>query len=327
MMSVVFRRGYGSMLVLSLFCGVSVRGETLKKVSFLPHWVPQAQFAGYYVAQEKGFYSEAGLLVEMLCGGPENIPLTELADQTVDVGSTFLTSAIKSRAEGNDIINIAQLVQRSALMLVVRADSGIESPRDLNGRRVMLWSSFDLQPKALFRKFDVHPEIIPQQYGFNLFLRGGAAAASAMWYNEYHRMLNAGYNEDELRVFRYEDYGLNFPEDGLYCRRDFFQADPSRCRAFVQASIRGWLYAFEHMEEALDITMRYIRRANVPTTRVHQRWMLSCMRELMLSEDGSAVGLGQLDEQAYDNVANQLKAAKIIDKITPYQEFYENCID
>ncbi len=315
-----------ALCAVTLLSGMTGMAQTLESVRFMPHWVPQAQFAGFYMAQQKGFYLEEGLSVEMLTGGPGRDPMQALAAGELDVGTTFLSSALKVRAEGTPVVNIGQIVQRSALLLVTRASSGIESPADMDGKIVTLWTFFDVQPRALFRKFNVNPIIIPQLYSFNLFLRGGADVVSAMWYNEYHQLLNSGINDDELRVFRYEEYGLNFPEDGVYCTERLLKERPEVCRRFVKAALKGWLYAFEHQEETLDVIMERVQAAKVPTTRVHQRWMLAKMKDLVMP-NGQPSEMGQLPEAEYQRVAESMRDAGLLKDVVPYKQFYENCAE
>jgi NitT/TauT family transport system substrate-binding protein len=215
-------------------------------------------------------------------------------------------------------------VQRSGFILVTRKTSGIDSPADLNGEKVSIWPDFSLQPQAFFRKYRVDVKTVPQGATLNLFLRGGVAAASAMWYNEYHTLLNAGINEDELKSFFFDQHGLNFPEDGIYCLEETFKTDPDLCCRFVRASLDGWRYAFAKQEETLDVVMRYIREANVGTNRVHQQWMLERMNDLILPVGNKTV-MGHLKQEDYLRVAGELKRNGIIKMIPPYGEFYATC--
>ena len=297
---------------------------TLKKASYMPHWVPQAQFAGYYVAFEKGYYVENGIDLQILRGGPEQPSSTWLQEKKADFATLFLSTAIEKRAEGIPFVNIAQMVQRSALLLVTRKDSGIRTPADFDGKTITLWPEFSLQPTALFRKLGVKPRILPQRNTMNLFLRGGASVASAMWYNEYHLLLNTGLNEDELTFFHYDDYGLSFPEDGIYVLEETYRNDPELCKGFVRATIKGWQYAFAHPEEALDIVMSYVKAASMPTTRIHHQWMLGVMEKIMLPE-GKDTRMGYLSEEAYTNVTHELKSAGIVPSPPKYSDFYEDC--
>jgi NitT/TauT family transport system substrate-binding protein len=297
--------------------------EVLKKVSFIPIWSPQAQFAGYYVALDKGFYQKYGLDVNILQGGPNSNPAEMLRDKEADFCVMWLCSAIQRRSEGLNLVNIAQIVQRSALMLVARKSSGIHKPTDMNDRKVSLWEGdLRLQPQALFNKYKINPAVVTQSYTVNLFLAGGADVASAMWYNEYHTILNSGLNEDELTTFFFQDHGLNFPEDGIYALEDTLQKDPQTAAAFVRASVAGWHYAFAYPDEALQIVLKYMKEANVPANKMHQRWMLARMKDLILSPD-SPVAVGTLDRKEYEKVALELNNQGLIRNIPPFAEFYQ----
>ena len=296
-------------------------------VSFIPQWQPQAQFAGYYVAYEKGFYRQHGLDVRIMRGGPDWPPSEMLARGRADFGTMMLTTGISQRARGEKLVNIAQIVQRSALMLVARKESGINTPQDMDGKKVGLWGEdFQGQPQAFFRKHGLKVRVIPQSATLNLFLRGGVEVASAMWYNEYHLILNAGVNPEELTTFMMADYGLNFPEDGIYCREDLAETHPERCRQFVGASLKGWQYAFEHPQEALDIVMQYVNAANLATDRVHQKWMLERMRDI-IQPPGSDARPGVLLEADYRRVAEELKLNGLIKQIPTFSRFYVDCVN
>lgn len=312
------------MLTLSILIGLAVPpvwGEGPRTLSFLPQWLPQAQFAGYYMAYEKGFYKKNGIHLTILRGGPEQPPTESITQNRVDFATMFLSSAIKLRDQGVRLVNIGQVVQRSGFMLVTKKASGIESPADLNGKKVSLWTDFRLQPQAFFRKYGVAVKPVYQGATMNLFLRGGVAAASAMWYNEYHTLLNSGLSEEDIRPFFFDQHGLNFPEDGIYCLEETFRRDADLCRRFVRASLEGWEYTFANPEESLDVVMRYIQKANLGTNRVHQKWMLARMRDIILPPGGNAV-LGHLKREDYLRVAGEMKGSGLIKEVPPYGEIY-----
>lgn len=309
-------------LWLGLLCSAaSATGQMpLRRATFIPLWLPQAQFAGYYVAFERGIYRQHGIDLSILVGGPDRPASSALQDGQAEFGTLWLSTAIRMRAHGVEIINAAKVVRRSSLMLVAKKSSGVNRPSDLNGRNVSVWEGdFLLQPQAFFRQYHLDVRIVPQASTINLFLRDGVDAAVAMWYNEYHTILNSGINADELTTFFFSEHGLNFPEDGLYCRAD---ADMTLCQAFAQASLEGWRYAFAHPEDALDIVMTYIERAHLGTNRAHQRWMLARMRDVIMPE-GEDTALGTLRRQDYEQVAGALKDNNGIDHIPDFASFYK----
>ncbi len=299
----------------------------LKPVSFIPHWVPQAQFAGYYVARHKGFYRKHGLDVTIIDGGPDRPAEVLLKKKQATFGTLGLSMALGMRDQGIRVVNIAQMVQRSALMLVAKKSSGIQTPRDLDGRKVGLWggAAVRVQPSAFFKKFGIHPVPVRQSFSVNLFLRDGVDAASAMWYNEYHTILMSGIDPDELTRFFFYEYDLNFPEDGIYTLEETFNNDPEGCRDFVRASLDGWRYAFAHPDETLDLVMENLRKARIPATRVHQRWMLDRMADLMTVRGGRNERTGILRRSDYRRVTRILLDGGIIGTIVPFGTFFRQC--
>jgi len=308
--------------VLLLLSGVGLCAPpALKTATFLPQWRPQAQFAGFYTAYDKGLYRKYGIDLTVLRGGPDRPAGAALAARQADFATLFLSEALQLRDKKVRLINIGQLMQRSGFLLVAKAGSGIAAPRDLQNRKVSLWTNFQVQPSAFFRKYGVAVKPIVQGETVNLFLRGGVDAASAMWYNEYYTLLNSGLNEEDLTTFFLDRHGLNFPEDGIYVLEETFRRDRTLCENFVLASLEGWRYAFDHPEEALDIVMGHVQKANVATNRPHQRWMLARMKDLIGPKD-SAIPMGVLPQQDYLTVAKELHRAGLIGGVPSYGEFY-----
>lgn len=295
---------------------------SLRAVTLIPHWIPQAQFAGYMVALEKGFYRETGLDLNMLRGGPGKVGFDELESGRATFCVEWLAGALKRKTTGLPLANLAQIVQKSALILVARQGSGITRPQHLDGRKVGLWPGlFSLQPEAMFLKHKVSPVIVPNYTSVELFLKRGVDAIAAMWYNEYHLLLNSGLNADELQLFFLSEMGFNFPEDGLYVLEQTFLDRPEMCRAFVQASLKGWLYAFAHKDEALSIVMKHADAAQTGTNRAHQRWMLNRMEDLILP-GGDKTLLGKLKRDDYIFTGNVLVELGFIEHLPAFDEFY-----
>ena len=144
---------------------------------------------------------------------------------------------------------------------------------------------------------------------------------SAMWYNEYHTILNSGMNADDPTLFFFSRYGLNFPEDGIYCTEETLRKDPEMCAAFVRASIKGWLYAFDNREEAPGIVMKHAKSAHTGTNKAHQRWMLARMKDLIIP-DGDPSGLWKLSPDDYALVCDILQKSRFIDRVPKFEDLY-----
>jgi NitT/TauT family transport system substrate-binding protein len=292
----------------------------LKPVSFMPLWSPQAQFAGYYVALEKGIYAKYGLNLRILKAGPAISPADALKNGEADFALLWLTTALDERSRGAQFKNIAQFIQKSSLMLIAKKSSGIHAIAEMNGKKVGLWGGdLSIPAIALLNERNVKVREIRQSYTVNLFLRDGIDVTSAMWYNEFHTLLNSGINPDELNTFFMSKYGMNFPEDGIYALEKTVKKDPLLAQAFVAASLEGWRYAFEHPEEAVDITVNYMRKAGLPANKNHQTWMLNRMRDL--SHPVKGVEFGALDKNAYEFVVRKMQQDRLIATPIDYHQF------
>jgi len=291
-----------------------------EKTSVVLHWLPQAQFAGFYMAEAKGFYAEEGVEVTLIHGGPDILASEYLESGRADFATLFLSSALQRRAT-LPIINVGQFVQHSALMLITKTADNIETIDDLNGKKIGLWANeFQIQARALFRQRGLKVTVVPQSESLDLFMRGGVQAASGMWYNEYHTLLSYGMEESELKPFFFSSYGLDFPEDGLYCLEVTANTRPTLAQAVVRATVKGWQYAFGNHEETIEVVMKRMAEAGVAASRPHQRWMLKRMENITNSDKVPAMGV--LRQEDYEQVKQTLIDTGFIDAAPIFPEFY-----
>jgi NitT/TauT family transport system substrate-binding protein len=187
---------------------------------------------------------------------------------------------------------------------------------------VSLWGkAFEAPYRTLFSALRITPRTFPQNYSVNLFLRGGADACSAMYYNEYHQIYQAGFDKDEVGTLFLRDLGLGFPEDGLYCLDVLARENPALCEAFFEATMEGWRYAREHPEEAVDLVMNYVRLARVPTNRTHMDWMLRAILPCIFAAPGSSWRTGELSATDYLRTARALQEAGLIARYPSLETF------
>ena len=225
-------------------------------------WVTQTQFAGYYVAQDKGFYEAEGLNVTINPGGPDIGPMSVLAGGGADVAVDWMPSALAAREKGFANVNIAQPFKSSGMMLVCRKDRGVNSVADLKGKNLYVWYYGNEWPVlSWMNKLGLKPDqdisVFRQGWDILPLTQGDANCVSAMAYNEYWQVLAEGLKPEELTVFRYEDEGVATLEDGLYVKEENL-SDPAfvdKMVRFVRASMKGWKYAENNQAEAAQIVV------------------------------------------------------------------------
>lgn len=292
--------------------------QNLISVKVALQWLPQSQFAGFYLAQEKGFYKESGLDVKLIHTGPGPTSLDMLEQNQADFATMFLPDAIVA-STSLELVNVAQFFQTSSLMLVAWKDMGIETPKDLHNKKISYWqNAFSVPFEIFFARNNVRPEMVPQNYTINLFLNRGVAACAVMHYNEYHRIYQAGVDFDQLTVFAMKDYDLGCPEDGLYTTAKMAHQNPQLCLALKQGTLRGWIYARSNMDEAVELVIKKSKSAGVPVNKPQAHWMLKKVLESVFAQDFKA---GTLDAESYQKTGEMLLDAGLIPVLKPFADF------
>ena len=280
-------------------------------------WTPQTQFAGYYMAVEQGFYKDMGLDIKIKPGGPGIFSIQEIANKKTDFATSWLISAVRMRANGVKLIHIGQVFQKSALMLIAKKSSGINSIQKFSGHTLGVWlGDFQLLPKALLRKNHIgNVHVINQEFSITPFIKGEIDIASAMRYNEYHQVLESGIKPDELIIFDYAHLGMNLPEDGIYVHEDFFKQNKEICRNFVQASFKGWKYAFDNKDKTVKYITGIANKTPFQTTEKKQRIMLDEVEKLI------EINNSTLKKKDFQTAHEILQTSRIIKKDVTFKEF------
>ena len=273
-------------------------------------WVTQAQFAGYYVALDKGFYGEEDLDVTIKPGGPDIAPTQVLAGGGADVTVEWMPAALAAREKGLPMVNIAQPFKSSGMMLTCRKDAGVAGTDDFKGKTLGVWFfgnefpflSWMSQLGIATDGSDGGVTVLKQGFNVDPILQGQAACVSTMTYNEYWQIIDAGLTPDDLIVFKYEDQGVATLEDGLYVLEENL-ADPAfedKMVRFVRASMKGWKYAEDHPDEAAEIVLD--NDASGAQTEEHQKRMMGEIAKLTAGSNGS------LDPADFDRTVASLLA-------------------
>jgi len=271
-------------------------------------WVTQGQFAGYYVAQDQGFYDDMDLDVTIKPGGPDIAPPQVIVGGGADVIVDWMPSALASREKGVPLVNIAQPFARSGMMLTCLKETGITSPEDFPGRTLGVWFFGNEYPFLSWMSELGIPteggeegvEVLKQGFNVDPLLQKQADCISTMTYNEYWQVIDAGLTAEELVVFPYEDEGVSTLEDGLYVLEENLadEAFVERMARFVAASMQGWEWARDNPEEAAMIVLD--NDASGAQTEEHQIRMVSEVNKLTEGSDG------RLDPEAYERTVQTL---------------------
>ncbi len=313
-----------STLILLLVAGAAFAVEdeapkAQKTASMTLHWYPQTQFAGYYMAREKGFFLKRGIDMEIRRGGADVDVVEELRSGRTLFSTMFLTGALRFRSEELRLVNVGQIVNRSNLLIVAKKKSGIKTVKDLNGRKMSLWGDhFSGAYKKLFGAKGIWPVVRPQFFSVDLFLRGAVDACNAMSYNEYVRILQAGRRPSDLTVISLREEGYDFPEDGIYCLEATWKDDPQLCRDVRDASLEGWRYAAAHPDEAVDLIMKLADEVGYTVNRLLLRSMLLSILPSIFPESSESGVLpwtpGLLSRSAYESTVAMMNEVFVGDQ-------------
>ena len=309
------------MVLLVLTAGLAFAAHAADKVTIQLKWVTQAQFGGYYVAQDKGYYSAAGLDVTIKPGGPDIATPQVIAGGGADVIVDWMPSALASREKGVSLVNIAQIFKKSGMMLTCRKDSGIKSPSDFRGKTLGVWFYGNEYPFLSWMSQLGIPTkggsngvtVLKQGFNVDPILQKQAECVSTMTYNEYWQVVDAGLSPSELVVYKYEDQGVATLEDGLYVLEKNLRnkAFVDKMARFLRASIKGWKYAADHPDEAADIVLE--NDDTGAQTEKHQRRM---MREINKLVGNQPQGIGYLIPADYNRTVKVLMSSDSTPVIT-----------
>lgn len=252
-------------------------------IVFTPQWTAQAQFAGYYVAEAKGFYREAGVNVKIKHPTSTQPAMSRLRNNQSQATTLQLCQAMEIMDDGDPLVNILQTSMNNAMVIVSARG---RDPLKQKGAKVGIWSvGFGQLAICMSIKDHLDYQWILFAQNINLFLSGALDAMLAMSYNEYYQLVQAGYEVTDKNIYRFCDHGYNVQEDGVYMLRDYYEKHKDQARRFAQASRKGWEWAAQHPEEALEIVMEYVNKENIATNRVIQRLMLKEILRLQIDRE------------------------------------------
>lgn len=288
------------------------------KFVFTPQWTAQAQFAGFYVADAKGFYKEAGLNVSIEHPSASNPNINRLKMGQSQFITFHLVSAMKFIDQGMELVNICQHFQQNAEMIVSHTPlKGVES---LKGMKIGHWKSgFSELAFSMDNRYNLGIQWIPFVSHINLYISKAIDATMAMSYNEFIQLKIAGQKIQKEQTLYFRDIGYNVAEDGVYTTAQFYNTHKEEVRKFAEATRKGWEWACNNPEETLDIVMMYCQANNVATNRVVQRWMLEeCLN--LLKDINTGKRTYKLDPKGLDLANKLLIEGSVIKQPISYQQ-------
>ena len=312
---------------------------TTTPVKLQLQWFTQAQFAGYFAAVDQGFYADQCLDVSILEGGVDIVPQQQLADGVVDFALSWVPKALASREAGANIVDIAQIYQRSGTLQVSFKDKGITSPADFAGKNIGNWGyGNEFEIFAALTKAGLDPAadvtLVQQQFDMAALLSGDIDVAEAMTYNEYAQVLEAinpdtgkQYTADDFNVVSYEDEGVGMLQDAIWASGERLASDAAykdTATKFVAASIQGWAYCRDNAQACADIVVSKGSKLGAS----HQLWQMNEVNKLIWPATG---GAGMIDAAAWDRTATLAQETKNLEGSTvltaaPDAEAYTNDI-
>lgn len=288
-------------------------------------WFPQAQFAGYLVAQQKGFYQEEGIKVNILPAGPDLKPQTTVASGADQIGIGVSNQIISAQANGVPLVTIAQIFQESPNKYVLKKENQITTLSELKGKKVGLWLGGDeaefismLKTAGMTLK-DV--EVVPQGFTVTPFLEGEYVLSQVTSYNELQQVI-AALSEDNLQILSPGDYNSGIPADNIFTTRKFIDENPAVIEKFLRASIKGWKYAIEHPEETVEIILSFNKELN----KEEQEASLNEVLKMVTAGKAREKGIGYMSKDEYENVERILLQSGQISKEVDIAKTFDESI-
>lgn len=303
-------------MVLLLLTGLVVNAQ--HEIVFTPQWTAQAQFAGFYVAEANGYYREAGLNVRIQHPSASSSCINRLKEGKSQIITLQLQSALNFINDGVPLINVMQMLQNNSQMIV--SHNPLNNIQDLKGKKVGCWKAgFSELAYIMDRQFNIGIDWIPFISHVNLYISHAIDATIAQSYNEFFQLKLAGQQFKDNQLIYLADIGLNVPEDGIYVTADYYRKHKTDVDKFTAASKKGWEWAVQHPQEALDIVMEACKKYNVNTNRPAQRWMLQQITQLLVDRK-SGKRTYQLTPQSVELVNRLMYDNGFLKKKITYQQ-------
>ena len=305
--------------LLTVITCISAKAQQ-DKLIFTPQWTAQAQFAGYYVAQEMGFYYKAGIDVEIVHPSVTQSAINRIRNNESQATTLQLAQAMEIINDGIPLVNILQTSMNNAMVIV--SSRGM-NPLKQYGAKVGIWNAgFGQVAIGMSIKENLNYRWIPFATNVNLFVSGAIDATLAMSYNEYYQLVQTGIELSDENVYRFRDHGYNIQEDGVYVTKEFYEKNKDLAERFAVASRQGWEWAIQNPEETLEIVMMYVQKEHIATNRVLQKLMLDEVLSLLKDRES-----GQYEFRLRPDMVKQASDLMLENGMLDREVTYEELID
>ena len=308
-------------IFIALVAAVQVTPAQDATIVFTPQWTAQAQFAGFYVAEAKGFFCEAGVKVKIEHPSVTLPAMSRLRTNVSQATTLQLCQALEIVDGGIPLVNILQTSMNNGMVIVSARG---KDPLTQKGAKVGIWSvGFGQLAISMSIKEHLNYEWVRFAQNINLFLAGALDATLAMSYNEYYQLMQAGIELNDKNVYRFCDHGYNVQEDGVYMTRDYYEKHREQAKKFAKACRKGWEWAAQHPDETLDIVMKYVEKNSIATNRVMQRLMLKEVLRLQVDRESKKREF-RLRPDMVEQASRLMVENQMLSREVTYEELIEN---
>ena len=308
-------------IFIALVAAVQVMPAQDATIVFTPQWTAQAQFAGFYVAEAKGFFCEAGVKVKIEHPSVTLPAMSRLRTNVSQATTLQLCQALEIVDGGIPLVNILQTSMNNGMVIVSARG---KDPLTQKGAKVGIWSvGFGQLAISMSIKEHLNYEWVRFAQNINLFLAGALDATLAMSYNEYYQLMQAGIELNDKNVYRFCDHGYNVQEDGVYMTRDYYEKHREQAKKFANACRKGWEWAAQHPDETLDIVMKYVEKNSIATNRVMQRLMLKEVLRLQVDRESKKREF-RLRPDMVEQASRLMVENQMLSREVTYEELIEN---
>jgi NitT/TauT family transport system substrate-binding protein len=249
-------------LIFNLAACRPAASPTLTPVTVQLSFSHQAEFAGFYAADQLGYYADEGLAVSFIEGGPEVDFISPVANGTVQFGTAQPADVILARAAGKAVRSVAVIYRHNPIVFFALADSGITRPQDFVGKKIRSATTVDQTLRAMMSNLGISGNLYETVYmpsDVELFGSGQVPVWSGFINVFVLEVQRAGY---KINIIYPDDYGIHFYGDILITTDDLIAKDPGLVQRFTRATLKGWTYAVEHPESVGVFVQKYNQDAN-----------------------------------------------------------------